>query len=943
MKTRARRFAPILIGAIGLGACQPEPEAVPIRSLERSGKSAFLCLGNLGERPGRPLDDCGPYRADLRDYSVPHLFALVTQTSRGEVAVIDVTGDSVVDVNPSNPGFDFLPVGAVPTDIVATPGGTAAFVAVAEANRPGIFALPSRSIRGGSPTLEQWPACSLPSAPGAMELLVDPPSIPGDESTIRATCDAERGPVHPDLESCDPALDLSRERQPLGARKLFVTLPDQGAVAVVDAQALLCRPPGSFDPCPIERIWELRSDVLPYGAEAVAHDDDQRVCVVPPENSGIPAHVMRPSPAEIAVTDPDVAGPKRIYLSDDRIPAIHVLDAPTPCEMSALTPLRPQSAVEPDRVVVTSAIAVSPLTSDEKRFVYATDLKEGSVMAFDVSLGSSNPYPLVRPHAERDPLEPRDRIRFASPVRSIAFATRDNPFIDENGVAQTGIMCNPTADATLAEASYRTGPGFAGGAGPRNLRGIFGFLALESGQIIAIDIDDWDAACRRPDAPLSMLGCEGKEPAPFASGEASCNVVERHRPRSAHYFSYDDAAGHHAPTMQSFPVLYGRDGTLRSGDQVAREEGELPRLLGPDFGSACSEAGQDARSFVTLRWAPVSPDEAKPTPDSPRDWVAFDLSEPRVHFDQDWSITYEGALPGFGGRVGRLQCSEGGDRFGCGPDDASPWELWDPSAAFCDKGVYDTRLAEGHEGLSRGDIVEIAESFPEADDPYWATVGDACSLTRCQATFGTFDRPTSARDFTIVEAYQDHVVLEGRAIQDATDPSRTLPLNCCFPYPVTYTVRSQQHWIVTGSVTGFSHRVVADPETGRCEESCDPYLELRSSRVPEVPAGEMPCTCNGEARACGFGEESPYLFRNPQLQFSIWAGSTPSERGMSFVFRESGGFVPLYANLASATIFVSPQSMRYVRPLGELAIADGGLLGLTFVNLNNVTLGRSYF
>lgn len=935
LRLSSRSLASLGFLLFAAAACEPAVEAVPVRSLERSGKTAFLCLANRGKTPGVSLDECGPYQTRVDDYSVPHLIALVTQTSRGEVAVVDVTGDAVIDANPSSPGFDFLPVGAQPTDIVATPGGTAAFVSVAEANRPGIFALPSHSIRGGSPELVSWPACSLPAVPGAMELLIDGPSVDGDESSIRATCDSERGEAHPALQTCDPALDLSNEAAPLGARKLLVTLPELGAIAVVDAQELLCRPPGSFDACPIERFWELRTDVLPYGVEAHPEttspeallDEDRLVCEAAAANSGIPAHIAQAHPGEIAITDPEIAGPKRIYISDYELPSIHVIDAPSPCEMAELTPLRPQSAVDPKRVVRTSAIAVSPLTHDEKRFVYAADLKEGSVMAFDVSLGSANPYPLIHPNALRDPLEPRDRIRFASPVRSIAFVTRDRPFIDENGVGHSGIQCNPSADASLAEASYRTGADFSGGAGPRNLRGIFGFLALESGQVITVDVDDWDAPCRRSNGTLSILGCGGEQTVSAASGEASCSVVERHRPRSAYYFAYENA---HAPTMQAFPFLYGPDGVVKSGEQPG-EEGDLPRLVGPDFSSSCSKAGTDSLDYVTVRFSPVVREEIKPTPDSLRNWVAFDLEEPRVHFEQQWTMTYEGELPGFSGRVGRLQ------------GDGSSWELWDTSGGFCDKGVYDTRLAEGHATLASGDIVEVVEMYPSVDDDYWATVGDSCSHNRCQATFGTAENPTSARDFTIAEAYQDHLVLEGRTIRDATDPSRTLPLDCCFPYPISYRVRAKDQWIVTGSVSGFSHKVVANPETGRCEESCDPYLALRNSRVAEVPFGDKPCSCQGEERACGFGEESEYLFKNPQMQFSIWAGKSASERGMSFVFHESGGFVPLYANLAASTTLVSPQSMTYVPPLGELAIADGGLLGLAFINLNTVSVGRTFF
>ena len=116
-----------------------------------------------------------------------HLFALVTQTTRGEVAVVDLTAGGVVDVDPTTPGINFLPVGRLPSDIAATADGTMVYVGSADPNAPSIFALPSSLILGDSqyfdggevdsdgvrpiPDLTTWPVCSLPQAPGAVRIL----------------------------------------------------------------------------------------------------------------------------------------------------------------------------------------------------------------------------------------------------------------------------------------------------------------------------------------------------------------------------------------------------------------------------------------------------------------------------------------------------------------------------------------------------------------------------------------------------------------------------------------------------------------------------------------------------------------------------------------------------------------------------------------------------
>ena len=206
--------------------------------------------------PGLPLEACTSFSTSLAadDFSVPHAISLVTQTRRGEVAVVDVTAGGVVDVDPARPGFNFLPTGAVPTDIVATPGSTAAFVSNGDPVRPGIFGIssfylfpktgtntPDGGVTGHPvPTLGSFPACSLPSIPSQMV-------VTSNRTSGRAHCDG-----HADIATPNIGFDLTNETAAFGRQKLLVLMPDVAQIAVIDAQELLARPAGSFDACPIE-------------------------------------------------------------------------------------------------------------------------------------------------------------------------------------------------------------------------------------------------------------------------------------------------------------------------------------------------------------------------------------------------------------------------------------------------------------------------------------------------------------------------------------------------------------------------------------------------------------------------------------------------------------------------------------------------------------------
>jgi hypothetical protein len=262
---------------------------------------------------------------------------------------------------------------------------------------------------------------------------------------------------------------------------------------------------------------------------------------------------------------------------------------------------------------------------------------------------------------------------------------------------------------------------------------------------------------------------------------------------------------------------------------------------------------------------------------------------------------------------------------------------------FCDQGAQGVALARSM-GLPSGDVVQVLEGLPDPADPYWTTVAGVCSRAACEAAYGLPASPTSARDLAVDAAYQDRLVL-------ASNPNRAsgAPLACCFPYPVTYTLRAAKHWLVTGSVTGYSHHVIPDPTATnrsnvKCVLSCDPTLRLRNSRA----VGLDPFTPDATHPLPSF-DANEGVFQNPQIQFVLWNPASPARacptsgsgatgaacplvRDMYFTISETGGFSTVEIPLSSAAVL--PQSMRFVRGIEQLAISDGASQGLLLFNLD---------
>lgn len=946
--------------ALALAGCAGEATPVTVEALAQSGRSAFVCLAVDRPDPDKPgvmrslpITDCSyrtvesstDYEVDAKDAgraTLPHLYGLVTQTARGEVAIVDMTTESAltVDRDPGTPAPSFLPVGAQPVDIVATPGGTASFVAVAEPGRAGIYALPSAKVlpREGCPvpSLSSWPACSLPSAPGEMLLVADPPD-PEGSGKLRSSCEG-RYDVEP-TEPGDPGAFVddvcstsngSLDMEGGGRQKLLVTLPDLGGIAVIDAQNLLESEDGGFKACDVERWVPLEVSLPPAATPDEAPHGPE--CAQPAAAASPEQTFDKARPAGLALSG------NRLYVGDLDAPVIHVVDLPTPCEPSEQPPLLPASTLDPGRVVTTTRLAVSLASPpDFSRYLYAVDAGDGSVMVFDVSDGAPSRSPLSRENPDWNPFQPPDRVRLPAPVRDLAIVQRDVPkSLPATGVVPRGIRCSPDPKLTPCDSSvtscdietlYRTSADRDSGAGPLKLRGTFAYMALTNGQVAIVDIDDLDAACRGPERQSVRAGCDAdaapSSPLLETSGEASCNVVLPHAVRSETYVVASDGSGQIEPGVQGLPILYDRSGA------VVPLSAESPKMRAtfPSEGAAPDLA----LAVGVQREAIASTDSAESELDEqglvlrsggPQHALTMNLEDPRVHIaNETWTVTYEGVFTS----ITRAAVAFDENLYLRGAD-----------ARFCRRGVQSLTSVKAQleaAGVPEGeaetraeqlaDFAQITSELPDEDATYWNNVDSSvCSFDTCNAKYGSVI--TSRPALRIEEAYDDHLEFAPAAEAEAKFAA------CCFAGSVQLGIRAGGQWVVRSNGAGFLHHVIADPATGACRSSCDTRLSRLNGRVVHTP------------RDGRVTDGDPGAFINPMFRFAV-TGGVP-EQDMQFRFTTQGAFTPLALDLAdiSDTVELQPQAIQLVPATGELAVTDGSVQGLFLLSSRDVAVARRF-
>jgi hypothetical protein len=1051
---------------IATSSCTQTPINVPLRTFERAQRIDVVCMRVYRYDPGAlypvaiPPEptveaDCAPVPPNTDGSFLPnHLFALVTQSSRGEVAVVDLTRGAVVDLDRSTPGINFLVVGHIPTDIAVAPDGQMTFVAAAEPNKAAIYGISNREILGDSqgdpsanrpvPDLTSWPVCALPQAPGPIAIIPRAAAVDGGGAEAAAG-------------SYDIAVVLPGN----GRRAARVITIDPAPFlrgAKVDTTPGRALPPGSLEPCPITGAIELGKDLPPSFQPGPSWDDGIKYDAgAPPafdagtgapvdggaepvDPNGLPrssTSCSSPLPDVDAGVDGGddagfttpianaeahgvnaVADGHILYVADDALPVIHVIDMASPGAPREIDPLLATSIVNPSRKVSVGTLTVSPPTRDYRRFLYALDKREGSIIVYDVTdIGTSPPgtassaphVPLTRPHPETNPFQPPDRILFNVPVAAISFARHDfapRENAQVFGAAKRGLLCNPNDNAGTDPAQfvdpgafYRANvPDQIVALGPYRLRGVFGFATLSNGTIVTIDVDDWDAPCRRP-ADMSKATSSVAPPQPVAApgdldpyhapttdtlfnglpavtDEDFYPVSAPHRPRSSFSLRRDSQTGVHIPNLVSVPQILDKDAPLPNAGPSALR---VPLML------PAASIFPDPPPDLAAPNASLPPTKAAIGDPPILAGIRFAWEDPQAHIDQDWSVTYEGALPGFEGIATAVSTT----------DAYQTLTLTQKNGLFCRRGVEDQRMGQQRasaqlaamsssripqpEALASrlADYVQITDPILPLGDPYWRenpdeTGGegagkcwpDDLSPDKRQALCSTFylapDDPNAVeRDFPVVEAYDDHLVVGRyyRAPADATgklkprqivskDPTNVEALRamrCCFHHQVRFKVRSGGTWLTTGSAVGYMHHVTKDATTSACVESCDPREALLNSRVPSLPRSLDPLTVPPN-------RNSVLALRNPMFGIVMWDGIAEDRtdivptRDLVWKFTTRGQFVPLTVNLAAATTAVSPQSMRFIDTLQQIAVVDGSTQGLVLIDLNTVAQAHApYF
>jgi hypothetical protein len=936
---------------------------------------------------------------------------MVTQMGRGEVAVIDMTNKTVIDEDPAAPGTEFLPIGAMPVAIASTPGGVSTFVATAEPGREALFVLPTSCVQPpktgeGLRDLTLWSACKLPATPG--ELVILPDATEDASGAFRKTCETS-APSQTDAPSrvdCPANWDAEELVFPKGRRKILVTFPKAGGVALLDARSLYGLQPGKFDACPLERWVPLSTEVPTDLTQTIPSDISSANCGVQRNYTFYTAQTaFNSQPAGIAFKD------GHLYVADRGVPLVHDLDLTDPCAPRELSPLVPSSIEDPSRIVTTSDVAVSDLTRDKKRFVYAVDNDVGDLMAFDVSPGNQQRLPLVFKGLPDTPFSSPDRINTnlnGARVSDLMFVTHDVPIVDQSTTsASTGVLCDPNPDATAPANEYRTSSDYSRGAGPSKLRGTFAMLALSDGHVSVIDVEDWDALCRRPvsgntsDQP-NWRGCAKDITSEFAiqnvrtvSDEASCNIVEPHHPRAGRFIATNSTVGTSAPSLPVFPSLSTPTGET-SNPAATGSNGSPPKMLAvryPDSGGV-SEV-YSGSTMYSLNWCTAGNEhdgtcqhgafrsgtsflDVSPT-SADNNSILLPLSEPRSYLPtEDFTLTYEGKL--FDDRqTGLLE--------------PGPLAISDTDAHFCDQGVQDVAVtselsseyvaADADQNVfasNHTDFVQLTSDFDDTH-PYWVTpVGSACAydptsgvsgITGCRSYFGTAAEARDTRELTILEAYQSRLILEPRR----NTPEAAANLHCCFPGTVKYTVRAAHQWVFRGQQS--LSRVMPDA-TDRCKLDCSARKSRIRTRAIEITSSATLCDISGNCRRAGDDSDAgtsplgigpataPYagcivndnralepgqslppgcVFDSLKGRFAVYSGTKPSVRDMTFAWRVSGGFVPYQLSLANAHTgsSIMPQSMTFAPNLNAFFVVDSVSGGVFELVLDPFTInGNPY-
>ena len=416
-------------------ACSGRRIVVNPRSFERPGDLAFICFDDAsGEAVA--LQQCtGSTDNENAQF---RLTAVLLQTSRGEIAAVDMQTNKIIDFDRRVPGFTFIAVGEVPIAL-AIPTNNPRKLYIAESGSRLLRALPSARLRPGRSAAEVGvdQLLALPDAPAALWL------SPNERFLYVSL------PQRASLAE----VSLAEDGSFLAIRELPLAAP----ATLPPALNALPTPPRAFES--YEKVCGASAALanptqVPDSAPQVLAGDGQ----------------LRPEPSALAFD----AERNLLLVADRRLPLLHVLALDAEGRLQG--PARIAATGVPlQQLVVTPRLPSQIGTYDvAKIYVYAIDASDQSVLVLDASADDPATWNVLSTSATW-PNNDRLALGQSGGVRTLSLMTPDFP---------NGVLCG---EDTLDLAS---------GAAPGRLRGVFLALGLGDGTIRVLDIHDLDAPCR---------------------------------------------------------------------------------------------------------------------------------------------------------------------------------------------------------------------------------------------------------------------------------------------------------------------------------------------------------------------------------------------------------------------------------------------------------------
>lgn len=771
-----RVLPPLVTLILVCAGCSAEPVTVRTRAFQHPTNVDFVCFDVQPDTPGVsavavPLSSCA---GDDDRFA---LHALVTQKGRGEVAAVDLDGDEILDSDARVPGFTFVPVGEIPVDIVV-PAGDPTRTYVADLGSMDVRVVPTDVFRSMMSATAPVGLASIPLASPPTDLALSP-----DE------------------------------------RRLFVALPDEGAIAEIDltmvgdamapAPTLLAL--GTEVPAPVPAEPEETPYCKVCPSDRVSTDDGpvlvpcrEMLSAYPVEGGARqpfaprePAAAgMEPRPTHMVVVPGHDDVPSRLLVADRALPVVHVINLDDP------------AAAEPPIVVgvPTEQLAITPkvpATIDAReateQFLYAIDATDGSVLVvrYDETDPSAS---AVLPVSVRGDA---DRLDLTSPARVIEVLT---PGYAPDAV--DAALCVPGSEE-------------AADASPGRLRGVFLAAGLTDGSVAIVDVYDLDAPCR------GGAVCESPP-----NDDDRQVFIQRHRPRIGSFVTL-------GMTLTTAPAV------TANGDTFTVEPGG-------------ATGGEVAPDLAAVECGPFQT-RVYPFPDGGgAEPLVCALADPWAARTETWTVTWEGALPGTNGGRGRLSVDGGQPTIRV-------------EVPVCERGVLGSENVaalpeEAPEAAFAGDLLVVTGEVPPS------VAEDA----PCRQVVTDPDGQLIRLDFPIVHAAQVETAdgaREGvlRLAGETRSGTRWQDVLDCFPELTTYEIHAQAAYTVAGSRTGYRHRVLADAMDGSC--TVDTTLDPR--RIGKAVSGTV--YDNGFVRFQLVEQETARLTPADEAELSFQIGQVPGK------------------------------------------------------------------